>query len=530
MVLVTLDDAASLPPVLAELHEATLALAPSGITLDVLVVDRGSTDATVSTARDHAARLGLPIEVLHAGQAEGWAAASLGLHHAIERGVGGSAPPPDFLVTLDPDGHHDARQLPDLVRRFLARGTGITIGSRWVRGGSAPGTPPGRRLLSRTAGFLVGLVTGISGVRDITTSFRVIRPDVVELVGGDRAAVGSYGFYAEFVAVAQALGFEVDEVAITFRPRYSGLDSLTRHDLVRFARDLPRIRRRVERVRTDMRDDQTVWATRSGRTRRQAATTDAEFGALDELGTLAGATNFIDWIVDQFEPHLCGASPGSVDVLEVGAGLGSMARRLVHRSPACSVTALEPASNVFDRLAAAVADEPRIVPRRATSGEWLEHSGGTYDAVLYVNVLEHVLDDTAELRTARALVRPGGLVGLFVPALPRLYGSLDHKSGHYRRYRRGRLERAVLDAGLEVERVYHLDALGVAPYWLMYRVLDVGRLDRATSGLYDRLLVPLGRMAQRRFGPPPVGKNLVVIARRPAETPGHRGPPASIEH
>ena len=504
VVLVTANDAPSLPPVLAEIHEAATVLAPSGIELDLLLVDRGSTDGSVDTARAVAARLGIPIEVVHAPDVEGWAAASLGLHHAV------AGRTPDLLVTLDPDGHHDARQLPDLIRRFVARGSGITIGSRWTRGGAAPGTPLARRVLSRIAGTLVGRFTGTPGTRDVTTSFRVIRPDVVSLVGGDRAAAGYYGFFAEFVAVARALGFTIDEVPITFRPRYSGVDALTGGDLVEFARDLPRIRRRVLRVRSEMRDDQTVWAARSGRTRSQAASTDAEFGALEELGTLGDAVRFTDWIVEQFEPHLDG------EVLEVGAGLGAVARRVVEHHPGARVTALEPATNVFDRLAALTADQPRVDVHRVTSAQWLAGgNAGRASTVLYVNVLEHVHDDLAELRTAFELLRPGGTLGVFVPALPRLYGSLDHKSGHYRRYRRDRLERVVTDAGFEIERIDHLDVLGVVPYWLLYRVLDLDRLDRTTSGLYDRVLVPIGRLMNRWFGAPPIGKNLVVVARRP---------------
>jgi SAM-dependent methyltransferase len=506
VVLVTLDDAASLAPVLAELHEATSLLATSGITFDLVLVDRGSTDHTVEVARAEAGRLGIPIDVLRAPLTEGWAATSIGLRHAIDRHRSRL----DLLVTLDPDGHHDARQLPDLARRCLARGSGITIGSRWTRGGSAPGTPLARRLLSRAASMLVGVATGVPGVRDITTSFRVIRPDVVELVGHDRAAVGTYGFYAEFVAVARALGFSVDEVPITFRPRYSGVDALTGRDLVEFARDLLRIRHRVRHVRDTMRHDQTVWASRSGRMRGQAATTDAEFGALDELETLSDAENFTDWIVDQFEPHLDG------NVLEVGAGLGSVSRRIAQRHPSASVTALEPAANVFDRLRTDTAETPGVRAHRMTSAEWLAAgSSAGHDTVLYVNVLEHIRDDADELRTAFELVRPGGVVGLFVPALPRLYGSLDHKSGHYRRYRRQGLEQIVTAAGFQIERIHHLDVLGIAPYWLMYRLFDRQRLDRASSGLYDRVLVPIARATEQLVGHPPVGKNLVVVARRP---------------
>jgi hypothetical protein len=56
----------------------------------------------------------------------------------------------------------------------------------------------------------------------------------------------------------------------------------------------------------------------------------------------------------------------------------------------------------------------------------------------------------------------------------------------------------------------------VLPYWLLYRVLDVGTLDRASSAAYDRVVVPASRALQRVVPRPRIGKNVVAIARRRA--------------
>lgn len=236
-----------------------------------------------------------------------------------------------------------------------------------------------------------------------------------------------------------------------------------------------------------------------------------EFGALAELTALAGARNFADWIVDQFEPHLDG------EVLDVGAGLGTIALRIAERHPGARITALEPAPNVFGHLVANVADRGAGIRAHAcTTAEWLGEHGaaGGHDTVLYVNVLEHVGDDADELRAARELLRPGGVLGLCVPAMPRLYAEIDRISGHHRRYRRAELTTRVGAAGFRVERVHHLDLLGVAPYWFTYRLLGVRRLSGSSATLYDRVIVRAGRRLERWFGPPPFGKNLVVVARR----------------
>lgn len=480
--------------------------------IELLVVDCSS-DATAGPRVEHlAAERGIPCRVAavpapsaHRGRPVRW--------DVVREGVAVAASgAPDWIVTIDADGHHDPRSIPALLAAASEGDNGVTIGSRWVAGGSAPSSSRSRRAISRLAARLIGAWTGAPRVHDITSSFRVIRPDVVGADDGAAVSRGVYASYAEFVAVARGLGFAIGEVPIEFRPRHSAVPPLTGRDLAEFAIDLVRIRRRVRAVRSRMRADQTDWSSRAPTVRHQDPARADDFGAVEELSMLSETEHFTRWIVEQFDDVL------GDEVLEVGAGLGSVTRCIAHRHPRASITALEPAPNVIDGLRAAVADVPRIAPHATTSRDWLEsHPERSYDSAVYVNVLEHVRDDLAELRTAHELLRPGGRLCVFVPALPRLYGSLDLRSGHYRRYTRERLARVVGEAGFEIDRLHHLDALGVVPYWLLYRVLGIGHLDRGTSGLYDRVLVPVGRFLERR--PPPIGKNLVLVARRPDAPP-----------
>jgi SAM-dependent methyltransferase len=380
-----------------------------------------------------------------------------------------------------------------------------------MRGGSAPHTPRSRALLSRAASRLVAWSTGMRRIHDITTSLRVIRADAAELVSADPASHGDYGFYCEFVAVAQAYGFAVDEVPITFRPRYTRVDRLRLGDLVEFAADLRRIRRRIRRVRSEMQIDQATWAVRSGRMRRQEAEPGSEFGALGELEHLSAATRFTSWIVDALQPAF------GRRILDVGAGFGAVSGAIAARAPELEIVAIEPAENVYSTLVTRTAALPNVETRQVTSRQLLDGDGAeSFDTVLYVNVLEHILDDAAELETAYQLLRRRGQLGLFVPAMPSLYGSLDFKSGHYRRYTRDHLVDLLERVGFDEVSVRYFDPLGVLPYWTMYRLLDVQRLDAVSSTGYDRVVVPLGRSIERALPHPPRGKNLVAIARRPA--------------
>ena len=502
ILLATRDEARSIGPVLQEIDEARSVLERSGVTLDVLLIDGGSSDNTVDVAVAEADRLGLGIEILKSARPGRVAALLDGLEHTLGEG------PFRFLVTLDAGGHHDARQIPDLVRAHLARGSGVTIGSRWIRGGSSPGTSFTRSATSRAGNFLARTMTGLKGVRDATTSFRVMDPDVARLVPPPEAQAESSCYFAALTALAQAQGFAIDEVPIHFRPRYSGVSRLTADDARRFLRGLQATRREADELRAGHRADQTDWAKRQPHFAGQKPAADSHFGAVDELLQLSDANRFFRWIVDTF-----GAAIGP-RTLEVGAGLGTVSRMMVERHPDISVLALEPAANVFPGLAATAAAHPGVTARQCTSGELLaEGHQAEFDSIVYVNVMEHIEDDIGEMRIAHQLLAPGGHLCVFVPAMPGLYSRIDHKSGHFRRYTKDTLRKKVAAAGYEIETVEYFDVASVLPYWLVYRVLGVENLSGSQNSLYDNVLVPVSQLVQKILRHPPFGKNLILVAR-----------------
>lgn len=77
-----------------------------------------------------------------------------------------------------------------------------------------------------------------------------------------------------------------------------------------------------------------------------------------------------------------------------------------------------------------------------------------YDALLALDVIEHIDDDTAAVRRMAELLNPGGLAIISVPALPDLYSEFDRIQGHRRRYVPETLRGAVEGAGLTVERIF----------------------------------------------------------------------------
>jgi SAM-dependent methyltransferase len=77
-----------------------------------------------------------------------------------------------------------------------------------------------------------------------------------------------------------------------------------------------------------------------------------------------------------------------------------------------------------------------------------------FDAVLALDVLEHLDDDRAAVRRLEMLVRPGGVLILSVPALPDLFSEFDAVQGHRRRYLREAVQAMFEGSQLQIEQLF----------------------------------------------------------------------------
>jgi 2-polyprenyl-3-methyl-5-hydroxy-6-metoxy-1,4-benzoquinol methylase len=76
-----------------------------------------------------------------------------------------------------------------------------------------------------------------------------------------------------------------------------------------------------------------------------------------------------------------------------------------------------------------------------------------FDAVLALDVIEHIDDDEAAVRRLGQLTNPSGVLVLSVPALPALFSEFDRIQGHRRRYEPSTLTGAFKSSDLKLERV-----------------------------------------------------------------------------
>ena len=72
-------------------------------------------------------------------------------------------------------------------------------------------------------------------------------------------------------------------------------------------------------------------------------------------------------------------------------------------------------------------------------------------AIGLFDVVEHIEDDLAFLRSTRELLKDGGRLYATVPAYSMLWSSEDEKAGHFRRYSMGAICTRLVSAGLKVE-------------------------------------------------------------------------------
>jgi SAM-dependent methyltransferase len=137
------------------------------------------------------------------------------------------------------------------------------------------------------------------------------------------------------------------------------------------------------------------------------------------------------------------------------------------------------------------------------------------DYAYSLNVLEHVSDDVAALRTLHAKLKPNGRLLIYVPALQWLYSQFDRRIGHLRRYSVRTLSRILQSADFRIERIRYVDSLGVLAAGMFKLLGDRGgKLSAESVRIYDRFGFPLSVLLDRIFGSI-IGKNILAVARRP---------------
>lgn len=192
------------------------ALRAHGAVYRIVVVDDGSTDATASVCRSHAAEY--PIDVVT---------------HAINRGLGETerdgfeyiaarCAPEDIVVRMDCDDTHEPEYILALIGR-VEEGHDVVNTSRFQPGGGQQGLDGYRTFISRAANLFMQQVFRIPGVKDCSCGYRAYRGkvirDAIRLFGNNFIQLRGLGFTStlEMLVKLHLLGCRFAEVPFVLR-------------------------------------------------------------------------------------------------------------------------------------------------------------------------------------------------------------------------------------------------------------------------------------------------------------------------
>ena len=201
-----------------------------GIPHEILIAEDGSSDGTVTVARQLATRnrhvrMFSFKERLGRGRAVGRA-------FVRARGV--------YVGFMDADLATDPRAL--LAAIAALRENDVVVGSRYAQGSVASRTP-GRQVASRSFNALVRYALG-SQVRDHQCGFKFFRRSVALKLCKEARA--THWFWdTEILVLAQRQGMRVKEIPVRWAEKPQGSKVSVFRDSVKMARDVLELRRRL---------------------------------------------------------------------------------------------------------------------------------------------------------------------------------------------------------------------------------------------------------------------------------------------
>ena len=213
-----------------------------------------------------------------------------------------------------------------------------------------------------------------------------------------------------------------------------------------------------------------------------------------ELEIFAHATHWKSYVQSKLRPYLVG------DVLEVGAGIGGTTQALNNGTQSRWVC-LEPDAEFAKKIASLAQIRPHLRPHLRNCEILVGmlpdvEAREKFDVILYIDVLEHIEKDAAELVLAAQHLKANGVIVVLAPAFPWLYTKFDAAIGHFRRYTRKSL-RAVAPPGLREEKCIYLDACGVLASAGNMLFLQAAKASEGQMRFWDSFLVPISRFMDK---------------------------------
>ncbi len=441
-----------------------------GLEIELIAVDDGSKDRSREILAE-LAESDARIRVFHQHRNYGKGAA---IRRAIDECTG------DIAIVQDSDLEYDPADYPRMLRPILEGNADAVFGSRFAASEQ-------RRVLlfwhSVANRFLTTVTNMLNDINltDMETCYKAVRTDILKQIPlkSDR-----FGIEPELTTRLAQWNARIYEVSISYHGRsYAEGKNITWKDGV-----------------------QALWLLLKYRFLDKRFTSHDGYYMLESVRRARGYNR---WLLSQFE-RFVGAR-----VLEAGCGIGNFTEQLLDRQRLIC-TDLDPyyaeiAGRRYAHLENVSASQ--LDPSLAEDIEPV--ASEKPDTVIAMNVVEHVGDDEAVLKSYCDVLQPGGHVIVLAPAHDWLFTEYDRRLGHFRRYTRATLGERLKAAGFEVVHTQQFNRLGVLGWWAS------GKLGRKqfTPGqmkLFHRVL-PIAKLVENIDSLP--GLSVIAIGRKPARSP-----------
>lgn len=207
----------------------------------------------------------------------------------------------------------------------------------------------------------------------------------------------------------------------------------------------------------------------------------------NELELFKHAQNWKKYYSGMFRDYLKG------DILEVGAGIGETTRFLCDSSQD-SWLCLEPDKNLSDEIIHKREHNyiPSYVEVKTGTTESLDKNK-KFDCIIYIDVIEHIEHDAEELNRVKSFLKPNAYLIILVPAHNYLFSKFDEKIGHFRRYNKKMLMKAV-PSELNQIKLKYLDSVGMTASLVNKWFLKQDYPEVKQVKFWDRNIVPVSRI------------------------------------
>jgi len=182
------------------------------------------------------------------------------------------------------------------------------------------------------------------------------------------------------------------------------------------------------------------------------------------------------------------------NVLEVGAGIGGTTRTLCDGSQKKWVC-LEPDPDLFASLQNKIKAGQLpdcCLPVKGTTGDLQPEE--KFNAIIYIDVIEHIEKDADELSRAASLLAGGGYLIVLVPAHQSLYNAFDKAIGHYRRYNKKMLKKAA-PGNIGLVKIRYLDSCGLLASLFNKYLLKQSYPTLKQINFWNRFMIPVSKIA-----------------------------------